>query len=410
MADLTIRRANVAILIKGEATEGVDAAPVAADAIPFEEDGYSYNYPYTSEDSNEATGSMAAGAPMIVGQAAELSIRVRLKGAAATYTGSVKPPHHALFTMCGLRGQFTAAVSAAALAAGSGTTGTLGTGFGTTAQMYRGMPLVLSVGPGAGQIPFVTDYTAGKIATLTDTFSPVLTTSTLAALPANWTYAPTSPKDAASRTTDQPSATIYIYEDGTLHKFVGCRGVPDDLSADTAKPGFFTAKIKGIYAGKTDAAIPSGIVLPGQLAPTLTQGLSNPSGAFLVNRYGLPISNMSLKFNSDVISSEDPNTNYGFGPGIIGERKAQLSCDPLATLVATRDILTQLTAGNIFPAVARFGAVAGNRWAVTLPAVTPADAQPGLRGVLRSETQTYQALSNSQDANTRDTDFVLCFY
>ena len=410
MADPTIRRSNVAILMKIETTEGTDAAPTASDAITFEEDGYSYNYPYTSEDSNEATGSLAAGAPLIVGQPAQLSIRVRMKGANAGYTASIKPPHHVLFTMCGLRGLFTSAVSAAALTAGTATSATLGTGFGTTAQMYRGMPLILTGAPAAGAVPFITDYTAGKVATLTDQFGSALSASNTAALPANWTYAPTSPKDVASRATDQPSATIYIYEDGTLHKFVACRGVPDELSADTAKPGFFTAKISGIYGGKSDASIPSGISLPGQLAPTLTQGLSNPSGAFLVNRYGLPISNMSLKLNSDVVSPEDPNTNYGFGAGIIQERKAQLTCDPLATLVATRDILSVLNSGSIFPAVARFGAVANNRWALTMPSVTPASADPTLRGTLRAETQVYQGLSNSQDANTRDTDFVLCFY
>lgn len=409
MPDAPLRIANVAMLLKVETTEGTDAAPTAADAFPFETDGYSYNYPYRNEDSNEANGSLAAGAPLIVGQPADISIRVRLKGANATYSASVKPPHHALFTIAGMRGVFTAAVAAAALTAGSTSSATLGTGYATTAQQYRGMPLILSVGPGAGQMPYVSDYTAGKLATLTDLFGTALSTATLAALPANWTYAPTSPAGAAARATDHPSGTLYIYEDGTLHKFLGCRAVMSDLNADTAKPGFATFRLTGVYGGKSDAAIPSGIALPGQLAPTLVQGPGNSSPALLVNRVGLPISRLGLSTNGQIDSPEDPNTNFGFGSGQIGGRKGILTVDPLATLLATRDALAAIAAGSQFSAVARFGTVAGNRIGLTMPLLTQVDAQPGLRGRFRSEELTYQTLTPGQDANTRDGDFILCF-
>lgn len=409
MTDTTLRLANVAMLLKVETTEGADASPTAADAFPFEEDGYSYNYPYRSEASNEANGSLAAGAPLVVGQPAEVSIRVRLKGANAGYTASVKPPHHALLSIAGLRGQFTAAVASAALTAGTTTSGTLGTGFGSTAQMYRGMPLIMTGGVGAGQVPYVSDYSAAKVATLTDQFGSVLTTATSTAIPANWTYAPTSPGSAAARATDHPSGTLYIYEDGTLHKFVGCRAVLDEGAADTAKPLFATFKLSGVYAGKSDAAIPSGISLPSQIAPTLVQGLSNLSPAFLVNRAQLPIAKMSLRLNGAIDSPEDPNTNYGFGYGQIGGRTAELSADPLATLLATRDALAAIAAGSQFPAVARFGTVANNRIGITFPLLTQVDAQPGARGRFRSEDLKWQALNPGQDANTRDNDFVICF-
>src|SRR5439155_1240656 len=111
-----------------------------------EEDSVQPGNPFRREASNEANGSLDAAAPLVVGQPYTFKFRFRIKGANAGYTSSVKPPHHQIFSAAGARGFFTAAVSAAALTAGSATTATLGTGFAGTAQLYKGMPLILSVG------------------------------------------------------------------------------------------------------------------------------------------------------------------------------------------------------------------------------------------------------------------------
>lgn len=410
MADPTIRPLNAAILVKLEATEGVDAAPVAADAIPFEGD-YSYNYPFGSEASNEVVGGLVAGAPLIIGQAAQLTINFRLKGAgpAVAYTALVKPPHHAVFAMAGKRPQFTAAIAAQALAAGTTTSATLGATFPATAQALRGMPLILSGGPAAGRWPIVTDYTAGKVATLADAFGAALSVGDSAALPANWLYAGTSPADAAARATDHPSATVYIYEDGTLLKFVGCRATLS-LAAQAARAGIMTATITGTFAGQSDASIPAGAIAPSHAAPTLAMGAGGINPAFLVNRLGLPISSFTLNDQGAIESPEDPNTPYGFGVGVIGQRSPQLTMDPLKTLVAVRDALAQLSAGSVFPAGIRFGAVAGNRVAITLPQATPASLEASTRGALRAESQTLRALNAGRDTLGRDGDWTLCFY
>ena len=409
MGDSIVRTTNVALLLKIETTEGVDASPTAADAFPFEEDDLSYNYPYKSEDSNEATGTLVAGAPIVVGQPFEVTIKVKLKGALAAYTASVKPPHHALLSIAGKRGLFTAAVSSAALAAGTVNSATLGAAFASVAQTYRGMPLNFG-GVGAGAIPFITDYTAAKVATLTDTFSPALTTTTTAAIPANWTYAGTSPRDVASRPTDHPSGTLYIYEDGSLLKGFGMRASLDEISADTAKPGYAIFKLRGIFGGKTDAAIPSSLVIPGHSAPTLVQGLIGISGAFMLNRLGLPISKFSYKDASALDSPEDPNTAYGFGSGQIGERVPMLSCDPLMTQVATRDTISQIAAFSQYPGVIRFLGAQYNRIGITLPLVQPVEASPGKRGDKRSEEMMYRALDSGFDPVTRQSDSIICFH
>ncbi|MBP6112579.1 MAG: hypothetical protein KA482_09405 [Sphingobium sp.] len=407
--DQIIRPDNSVLLFKLESPEGVDASPTAADAFVFLKGGFSYNSPYKEETTNEATGSLVAGAPQVVGQPAEISISFVMKGANAGYTASVKPPHHALLSACGMRGVFQAAIAAAALTAGSATSATLGTGFGSTAQAYCGMPLVFTAGANSGRTSLISDYTAGKVATLVDSFTTALDNTHGASIPANWTYAGTSPQDAAARATDHPSGTLYIYEDGTLLKYVGCRGVITEWGGDTAKPGQMTVKLLGIFAGKVDAAVPA-VTLPLHLPPILVQGVGRLDPAFLVNRKGLPIDKWALAANAESESPGDPNTNWGFGSAIIGGRGPRLECDPKSTLVATRDILAEIGAFNQYTGAIRAMGSANNRWGITLPLLQPVAPDPGTSGSLRTEQQRYAVLSHGKDSNGRDGDAILSFW
>lgn len=415
MPDPTIRTSNVAMLFKIEPNENVDAAPGAVDAFPFEEDGYSYNSPFTTEDSNEANGSLVAAAPLVIGQPAEITIRCRLKGigGATPYSASIKPPHHALLSACGMRGLFTAAVAAAALSAGAANSATLAASAAATAQAYRGMPLVLSgaAAPGSGRTPFVVDYTSGKVASLSDSFDPPLSASTQASIPANWTYAGTSPRDVASRTADHPSGTLYIYEDGTLLKFTGCRGTVQDIATDTARPGFVTFRLMGVFAGRSDAAIPSALAMPGHSAPILAQGLGGLDPAVLVNRLPLPVATTTVRVESTLESPDDPNTAYGFSLPQIGERAPMLTCNPLATTVAARDTLAQIAAFSQYPGVIRCGSQPRNRWAITFPVLQPVESAPGSRGMFRSEDLSLRILEPpARDPQDRNGDLILCFW
>lgn len=407
MADTTIRPANVVVLVKLETTEGTDASPTGTtDAIPVEADSVSYNAPWTVEQSNEATGSLVSGAPLITGQAATVSFRSRIKGAAATYTASVKPPLHPALQACGWKGQFQALIPTALATAGTATTVTLPSGFPATAQAILGMLLAVTAGTGNGAMPAVVNYTAGRVATLAESFTPPLDNTSSIALPANWTYAQTSPSDAASRATDQPSATIYIYEDGTLLKFVGCRGTLA-LEGRTARPGFATFNFTGVYAGKSDAAVPAAVIA-GHSAPVLAQG-SAVLGAALVNRKPLPISRWSLDPGSTLETPDDPNTAYGFGAGQITDRVPRLTLDPLATLVGTRDTVTDIGNGTSMPAVLRHGSTQFNRWALVAPLAQPVEANPGTRGKLRSEELALQLRTLGKDAYSRDSDRYMVF-
>lgn len=411
MADQLIRPANVAVLLKLETIEAVDAMPdPTVDGVPVEADSVTYNAPWTTEASTEATGSLVTGAPLIVGQAATVSFRSRIKGAGvgATYSSTIKPPLHQALQSCGWRGQFQAAIATALATAGSTTSATLAAAFPAITRALVGMPLIVTAGLGVGATPLVVDYTSARVATFGDEFGTALDVTSSLALPANWTYASTSPSDADARATDQPSATIYIYEDGTLLKFVGCRGIVN-LDGTNAHPGYGGLSFTGIYAGKTDAAVPTNLVVANHSAPVLVQGTST-SRALLVNRKPLAISRWSLDAGSQIENTEDPNTTYGFGSGQIVDRTPQLKIDPYATLVANRDTIADIGNGVTMSAVLRHGSQVGNRWSLTLPLAQPVDAAPGTRGKLRSEEMTLQARSLGRDAVTRDTDRILCFY
>lgn len=408
MGDQIIRLRNAVALCKAETTEGVDSAPTTSDAFPFEISDVSIGSPYTSEDSNEATGSMVAGAPIIVGQPVPVKFNMRMKGAGAgtTYTASVKPPAHALLQSCGWRGVFTAAVAATALAGGTTTAATLATPFVATAQQYRGMRLLLT-GAAAGAHPLVTDYTSGRVATLADVFGAALAATSSAALAANWTYAKTSPGTAAERLADEPSSTLYFYEDMILYKLLGFRGSLK-VVASTSKPGFVEVSGFAIWGGQSDADMPTGVSLANQPAPILQMNAA-VSQAFGINRKGLPISSFEFDMAADINSYEDPNTPLGFGAAGIEGRAPTLKCDPLKTKLSVRNHLAELESGASYVGAVRVGVSSGNRWSLTFPALTLQGLDMGTRKGARSESLTFRALSPGRDAYGRDGEAILCF-
>lgn len=410
MADPTQRSAFIAVGIRLMADENDTALPdPATDFIGIELDGITRGSPFTTEQSNEATGSMVAGAAQVIGQAASFAFRSRIRGAGAgvVYTSTVKPPLHAALSACGKRAQFQAAIAAAALTAGSATSGTLANTAPATAGAVVGMPLVLSSGANSGRTPMVLGYTSGRVATLSETFDTPLTTES-AGIPANWTYAGTSPADAAAKATDQPMAVIAFYRDGVLFKYTHCRGVVN-LDGRAARPGFGAFNFTGIFAGKVDAAMPSLAALKQHAPPNLAKG-SDASSVAIMNRKPLSLSTWSLNDGATVTSSEDPNTTIGFGAGEIGLRTPVLTVDPLATLVANRDVLAQISTGAVVPASFRYGSQAGNRWALTIPAAQVTGESDTQRDNLVGEQITAQATSPGKDAYLRDTDSVLCFF
>jgi hypothetical protein len=415
MGDPIIRLRNVLALCKAETVPGVDAVPTAAvDAFPFEIDSLTIGSPYTSEDSNEATGTDIGGAPVIIGQATTFVAKMRLKGAGAlaTYSASIKPPSHALLQSCGLRGVFTAAVAATALASGTVTSATLAAPYGATAGLYRGQRLVIAGAPQAGAHPMIAEYSAARAATLTDVFGTALAATNTAEIKPNWTYAPTSPATAAERVADQPSSTVYCHVDGILYKLFGMRGNAK-ISGDTSKPLYLEVTGTCIWGGQSNVAQPTNAVVANHAAPVLNMNAAI-SAAFAVNRKLLPVSQFSYDFARQIESFEDPNTALGFGDAQIGGRSGMLECDPYKHAdLSVRNHLADLEAAIGGAAsmigVVRAGSVSGNRVALTLPSLIPMKVEMATRKIAASENLGYRALSSGRDASGRDGDAILCF-
>jgi hypothetical protein len=406
-----IRPKNGLLLIAIQSAVGTIATlDPTIHAVPVEDGSVNYTTPFTTEQANEVNGSLVAAAPEVIGRAATFSFRSRIKGAGSgvVYTSTVKPPLHNAFAGCGLRGYFQAAISAAALTAGTATTASLGTGFTGTAELYRGMPLVLSGGPGAGFAPFVTDYTAANLATLANTFSPVLDNTTSAAIPSNWTYAGTSPADNTARLTDQPVVTIAWYEDGNLYTWMDCRGTVD-LDGQNVRPGVGAFSYSGTYVGSSGASVPANAVVANHSAPILLKGTGS-SPAALINRVQLPISRWGLTTGGAIESPDDPNTAYGFGDGQIPGRTPMFTADPLRTLVSTRDAIAEIQAGTSYPIALRFGSQPGNQWGLVIPTAQPVSVDNAMRGSLRADQMGWQVLSAGKDAQSRDGDRILVFF
>lgn len=411
MDGLPIIARQEAILFKIQSAAGTDASPAAAsDAIPYEAGTFSNTSDTQFQASTEVGIGLAAGAPLVIGQAVQISFQFQLKGAGAgtTYTGSLFPPHHAVYRAAGLRGQFTAAVATAVATAGTTTSATLASGFATTAQAYRGMPFNVTAGPNANNLLLCSDYTAGRVATFADVVDTAFTTSSSIALIANWTYAPTSPVDASARATDHPAATLHYLFGGKRRRFIDVRG-SISIAGGSSRPGIATFTGTGVYVGEDDSAFPADLAFASHSAPLLLQG-ANASEAFLINRRSLAIDTFSLATNQAVESPTDPNSISGFAEAIIGGRDAQFSCNPLQTFVATRDTLTDIKAGTRYPGLVRAGYTAGNRWGLTMPVMQPVDRPDERRGELMAEALQLKLLNPGRDSNTRDNDFILTFY
>jgi hypothetical protein len=412
MDGLPIIARQEAILFKIQSAAGTDANPAAnVDAIPFEAGSWSNSSDTQFQASTEVGIGLASGAPLVIGQPVQISFQFQMKGAGAgsVYSGSVVPPHHAVYRAAGLRGQFTAAVAATAATAGTTTTATLAAPFVATAQAYRGMPFTVAAGPNANELLLCSDYTVGRLATFADLLGTAFTTSSTVALIANWTYAPTSPADASARATDHPLGTVHYLIGGKRRRFIDVRG-SISMTGGSTRPGIATFTGTGVYVGEDDSAFPATLTFASHSAPLLLQG-SAASEAFLINRRALAIDTWNLATNQQVEAPSDPNSLAGFAEGIIGARDSQFTCDPLGTFVATRDTLADIKAGTRYPGMIRAGYTMGNRWGLTMPVMQPVDRSDGsARAGALTEALQLKLLNPGSDSNTRDNEFVLTFY
>jgi len=362
------RAKNAVVLAKAETTVGTDAAPTAADAILVENPAVDPQVDVIT--TNEANGSLDSEGPINGGIRGRITFSVLLKGSG---TAATAPNFGELLKGCGFEEVITAeavpAVAEALEAGASQTAATLGASAAATAQAYRGMPINFTGGVEGSS--FISDYSAGKVATLADDMGDVLDAGTDYQIPANVLYKPTSDRSIIK------TLTLYVHLDGIRYRFVGCLGNVN-LTVDAAGIGRLAFDFMGHFVDKTDVAVPS--VDFGQIRPPLWR-----KGKMLMHRVASAVQQLTLGTNNQIVMPGDPNAEQGFGFPLLVSRGMAGSVDPLEELVATRDIMTDFKDGNRRILHARAGSVVGNRWGLTIPAAHytgqgPAD-RDGLVGV-----------------------------
>ena len=382
---MSLRTRNGAVLFGVESTPGTpETLTAGTHAVLVENPQINFNP--QNVQTNEVTGSLDNRGPIVGGLQVSVTFDVYMKGSGSAGTA---PEVGALLKCCGWSETVTAtAVPATAEALGSGasqTAATLGASASGTAQAYRGMPVEFSTTVTGWS--FITNYTTGKVATLTDDMGATLTTTTDYQIPVNVLYGPTSSSINAG--------TLELFQDGLKYKLTGCRGNMS-VNLTAAGPGRFSFTFSGIMVSKTDVAVPSATY--DSTRPPIWKNARSS-----LERVTAAIGTLTLDNGNTVVYPENPTATEGFDVSEITERGMSGNIDPAATLIATRDILTNMTAGTSGILLAGWGTAGGNRVGLTVPTALYTDDSPGDRQGIMTENIPYSAIG--QDAGA-----FICFY
>lgn len=350
----TLRESMRAIAVRLETTSGVDViggTPIASDYIGAT---FSVGISQDTVDNPEENGVLDDAAPIATGVRGTVEIRVPLRGSGVAATA---PEWGRLMQACGWRENITPASIGAptAATAGGASTVTLAAPFAATAQLYRGMPLLITGTP-ANALSFITDYTAGRVATLADTFSPALTVSALCQIPAHVLYQPTSDESLFR------SVTCYLFEDGVRHRLVGCVG-SWALELNAGRPGFLVFRLRGQVIDAYQAvALPLGWNIAARQPLPLWL-----AGKCQLNRAVARTD--AFRFDAAVTMQdiENPEAAQGYDAPQMARRSSRGELAPYATTTLSPGRFAALAAASSVPFAAALGNTAGNRIGFCMP-------------------------------------------
>ncbi|ONG56969.1 hypothetical protein BKE38_05080 [Pseudoroseomonas deserti] len=372
MATDTTRTRLSAVAVKTETVEGQDAfagTPALTDFIGAEA---TWSLPQQTVEDPTLTGSFDPNAPIPTGIRPQITIRMPLRGSGSA---TVAPEWGRLMRACRFEEvqQATSVGAPTAATAGTATTATLATPFAATAQAYRGMPTVLTGNPTGPQLTTMLDYTAGRVATFPMTFSPVLSTATLAQIPANWLYRVTDDE------TQFRPVTIYVYRGGQRWRLVGCKGSMS-LEMVAGNPGFITFTMRGQLLGAYETvALPTGWnTISRPQAPIWANGLSR------LDRVVARCARYTYNANVTMYDPENPEAPEGYDAPEITAANSSVTIDPFSSTTNSASRFGKFRVGTSMPFAGLMGSTVGNRIAVTNPSLRISaydDANRGEMGV-----------------------------
>lgn len=292
-----------------------------------------------------------------------------------TVTRSSGAAHGLTTESAGASVTITYGVAAVAATAGAATTFTAQSPHSNTAQAYQFLPAFLSGNPATPVFTHVLDYTSGRVGTVSETFSPVLSSSTKVSYPASVVY--TLASDSL------PWASAALYGDGKLWQMMDL--VADSLSFGWTPNGTavvdFTLRGK-MYAAESDAAVPAAVY------DTTRPGVFINS-KFTLDRTAVAVNALTFGIANTVAFPDNPNEAEGCDAPIITARTATVNMEPNMTTVATRDTYGKWRAGTQMPVHSRltggFAANPGQRIMQTAPAAFITARAVGNKDGMRTE-------------------------
>lgn len=384
MSDVLIRDRYAAVAVKIETTKGTDSiagSPVAADFIRGD---CEVVFDQQTVPDPQLTGSLDNAPPVVGGMRPRFTIRMALRGSGAAGTA---PEFGRLLQCCTMVETVTAAAVGAPTAAASGTATTITADslFAATLNLYRGMPLLIT-GTTQDNIAqtVITDYTAGRVATILHTATGSFTASALLQVPINVLYGPTSDE------TVYKTVTVYYYRDGLLWTFTGGTG-SWGLELTTGGIGYLTFSMTAQFGTKSATALPAAaLAITGLSPPRFVGGTMRLNGALAQVR--------TLRFDAGVgtVLPDNPEAAEGYDPAIPISRTMTGALDPLMNTTTSVGLFTNFRTGVNMRLGAIIGSTAGNRFAICGPAVRVVSNNPSMRDGLGVNAMAFQA--NGADA------------
>lgn len=378
-----VRMRFAAIAAKIETTPGQDAisgSPANSDFIAAD---CEVDFDPVVVDNPELTGTLDKAPGIVGGLRPRIRLKVPLRGSG---TAGTAPEWGKLLRCCTMAETTTASSVGAPTAATAGTTTslTLAAPFGTTAQQYRGMPLLLS-----GDRTVTTgiiDYTAGRVASIGESMATAGTASTLAQIPANVLYAPTSDE------TVYRTCTIYFYADGMNWRFGGVQG-SWSLELTTGGMGFLNFDLRGQMLSFTGASLPTGwntVIRP--TPPRFVAGRCQLYFATAQCR------TLSLDAGIQAVLPDNPESLEGYDPAVPILRDTKGAIDPYMNTTNAVTLYNNFRNGTPMPLMAIVGSTAGNRFLVTVPNARAVGFKPGNRDGLGQNAIDFQCDGADSDA------------
>ena len=168
------------------------------------------------------------------------------------------------------------------------------------------------------------------------------------------------------------STTIKFYEDGTLYALTGAVGNVS-LNAEAGKFGVLSFTMTGHIAAVSDASLVSGTF--DTAVPPVFLGAS-----FAIDSYAAVISAFSFDLQNTIAMPPSVNSADGFAAIRVTGRDVVTSFDPEKVTVATEAFEANWRSGAAMAlATGTIGGTAGNRWSVSMPAVSYRELSKGDR-------------------------------